>query len=177
MDIKKIPPGKNPPEDIYVVVEIPQDSPIKYELDKETGAVFVDRFLFTAMHYPFNYGFIPQTLADDGDPVDVLVISRYPVAPGSVIRCRPIGGLEMRDEGGVDTKLIAVPHSKIDPTFDEIKSVDDLPKALLDRIKHFFEHYKELEPGKWVKVEGFKGVQFAIEEIKKGIENYKKKNE
>ncbi len=174
MDIKKIPAGKNPPEDIYVVVEIPQDSPIKYELDKEAGAVFVDRFLFTAMHYPSNYGFIPQTLADDGDPVDVLVISRYPVAPSSVIRCRPIGGLEMRDEEGVDTKLIAVPHSKIDPTFDDIKSVDDLPKALLDRIKHFFEHYKELEPGKWVKVEGFKGLQFAIEEIKKGIENYKK---
>jgi Inorganic pyrophosphatase len=114
MDIKKIPPGKNPPEDIYVVVEIPQDSPIKYELDKETGAVFVDRFLFTAMHYPFNYGFIPQTLADDGDPVDVLVISRYPVAPGSVIvqTYRWFGDERRRS---VDTKLIAVPHSKIDP--------------------------------------------------------------
>lgn len=174
MDISKIPPGKNPPEDIYVVVEIPQDSSIKYELDKESGAVFVDRFLFTAMHYPFNYGFIPQTLADDGDPVDVLVISSYPVIPGSVIRCRPIGALQMRDEEGIDTKLLAVPHSKLDPTYEGIKSYQDLPKILLDKIKHFFEHYKELEPGKWVKVEEFKGVEFAYEEIRKGIENYKK---
>lgn len=174
MDISKIPPGKNPPEDIYVVVEIPQDSPIKYELDKESGAVFVDRFLFTAMHYPFNYGFIPQTLADDGDPVDVLVISSYPVIPGSVIRCRPIGALQMRDEEGIDTKLLAVPHSKLDPTYEGIKSYQDLPQILLNKIKHFFEHYKELEPGKWVKVEEFKGVEFAYEEIRKGIENYKK---
>ncbi len=175
MDLSKLPAGKNPPEDIYVVVEIPQGSGIKYEVDKESGAVFVDRFLFTAMYYPFNYGFIPQTLADDGDPVDVLVISREPVAPGSVIRCRPIGLLEMRDEEGIDTKLIAVPHSKLDPSYDHIKTVDDLPQIVKDRIKHFFEHYKELEPGKWVKVENFKGVQSAIEEIKKGLENYKSK--
>ena len=170
-----IPAGKNPPEDIYVVVEIPQGSGIKYEVDKESGAVFVDRFLFTAMYYPFNYGFIPQTLADDGDPVDVLVISREPVAPGSVIRCRPIGMLEMRDEEGIDTKLIAVPHSKLDPSYENIKTVDDLPDILREKIKHFFEHYKELEPGKWVKVESFKGLQGAIEEIKKGIENYRSK--
>ncbi|ADC88995.1 Inorganic diphosphatase [Thermocrinis albus DSM 14484] len=175
MSVRDLPPGKNPPEDIYVVIEIPQDSSIKYELDKESGVLFVDRFLFTAMHYPFNYGFIPQTLADDGDPVDVLVVSRYPVVPGSVLRCRPIGALQMRDEEGVDTKLIAVPHTKLDPTYDRVKTLDDLPPVVLDRIKHFFEHYKELEPGKWVKVEEFKGVQFAIEEIKKGIENYKKK--
>ncbi|MFN3265000.1 MAG: inorganic diphosphatase, partial [Aquificaceae bacterium] len=136
--------------------------------------VFVDRFLFTAMHYPFNYGFVPQTLADDGDPVDVLVISRYPVAPGSVLRCRPIGALQMRDEEGVDTKLLAVPHSKLDPTYDSIKSPEDLPEITLSRIKHFFEHYKELEPGKWVKVEGLKGVDFAYEEIRRGIENYRK---
>lgn len=174
MNLKNIPPGKNPPEDIYVVVEIPQDSPIKYELDKESGAVFVDRFLFTAMHYPFNYGFIPQTLADDGDPVDVLVVSRYPVVPGSVLRCRPVGALQMRDEEGEDTKLLAVPHSKLDPTYDSVKSYEDLPEITLNRIKHFFEHYKELEPGKWVKVEGFKGVEFAYEEIRRGIENYKK---
>ncbi|MEN3029063.1 MAG: inorganic diphosphatase [Aquificaceae bacterium] len=173
MDLKRISPGKNPPEDIYVVVEIPQDSPIKYELDKESGAVFVDRFLFTAMHYPFNYGFIPRTLAEDGDPVDVLVISRYPVAPGCVMRCRPIGALEMRDEEGLDTKLLAVPHSKLDPTYEGVKSYEDLPEMLLQRIKHFFEHYKELEPGKWVKVEGFKGVDFAYEEIRKGIQNYR----
>lgn len=174
MEVNKLKAGKNPPEDIFVVIEIPQDSPIKYELDKESGAVFVDRFLFTAMHYPFNYGFIPQTLADDGDPVDVLVVSRYPVTPGSVMRCRPIGALEMRDEEGVDTKLLAVPHSKLDPTYDGVKTFEDLPKALLDRIKHFFEHYKELEPGKWVKVEGFKGVDFAYEEIRKGMANYGK---
>ncbi len=175
MEVRNIPPGKNPPEDIYVVVEIPQGSGIKYEVDKETGAVFVDRFLFTAMYYPFNYGFIPQTLADDGDPVDVLVVSREPVVPGSVLRARPIGILEMRDEEGIDTKVIAVPHSKIDPSYEGVKTVDDLPDVVRDRIKHFFEHYKELEPGKWVKVESFKGVQAAIEEIKKGIENFKAK--
>ncbi|WP_461831620.1 inorganic diphosphatase [Aquifex sp.] len=174
MGYKDLPPGKNPPEDIYVVVEIPQGSGIKYELDKETGVIFVDRFLFTAMYYPFNYGFIPQTLADDGDPVDVLVISREPVAPGSVMRCRPIGMLEMRDEEGIDTKLIAVPHEKLDPSYSDIKTVDQLPEIIRERIKHFFEHYKELEPGKWVKVENWKGLQDAIEEIKKGIENYKK---
>ncbi|MCS6998625.1 MAG: inorganic diphosphatase [Aquificaceae bacterium] len=173
MELNKLAPGKNPPEDIYVVVEIPQDSPIKYELDKESGAVFVDRFLFTAMHYPFNYGFIPKTLAEDGDPVDVLVISRYPVMPGCVMRCRPIGALEMKDEEGLDTKLLAVPHSKLDPTYEGVKSYEDLPEVLLRKIKHFFEHYKELEPGKWVKVEGFKGVDFAYEEIRKGINNYK----
>ncbi len=176
MGYKDLPPGKNPPEDIYVVVEIPQGSGIKYELDKDTGVIFVDRFLFTAMYYPFNYGFIPQTLADDGDPVDVLVISREPVVPGSVIRCRPIGMLEMRDEEGIDTKLIAVPHEKLDPTYADIKTVDQLPEIIRERIKHFFEHYKELEPGKWVKVENWKGLQDAIEEIKKGIENYKKAN-
>ncbi|MCS7263026.1 MAG: inorganic diphosphatase [Aquificaceae bacterium] len=173
MDLSKLIPGKNPPEDIYVVVEIPQDSSIKYELDKESGALLVDRFLFTAMHYPFNYGFIPKTLAEDGDPVDVLVVSRYPVAPGSLVRCRPVGALEMRDEEGLDTKLLAVPHSKVDPTYEGVKSYQDLPQVLLERIKHFFEHYKELEPGKWVKVEGFKGVEFALEEIRKGIERYK----
>ncbi len=176
MGYKDLPPGKNPPEDIYVVVEIPQGSGIKYELDKDTGVIFVDRFLFTAMYYPFNYGFIPQTLADDGDPVDVLVISREPVVPGSVIRCRPIGMLEMRDEEGIDTKLIAVPHEKLDPTYADIKTVDQLPEIIREKIKHFFEHYKELEPGKWVKVENWKGLQDAIEEIKRGIENYKKAN-
>ena len=177
MIVSNIPAGKNPPEDIYVVVEIPQGSSIKYEVDKESGAVFVDRFLFTAMYYPFNYGFIPQTLADDGDPVDVLVISSQPVVPGSVLRCRPIGLLEMKDEEGIDTKLIAVPHSKLDPSYENIKTVEDLPQLWKDRIKHFFEHYKELEPGKWVKVENWKGIQDAIDEIKRGIENYKKNNE
>jgi len=177
MGYNELPPGKNPPEDIYVVIEIPQGSAVKYELDKDTGVIFVDRFLFTAMYYPFNYGFIPQTLADDGDPVDVLVISREPVVPGAVMRCRPIGMLEMRDEAGIDTKVIAVPHEKLDPSYSDIKTVDNLPEIIREKIKHFFEHYKELEPGKWVKVENWKGLQDAIEEIKKGIENYKKNKE
>ncbi|NPA54545.1 MAG: inorganic diphosphatase [Aquificae bacterium] len=175
MDLSKIPAGKNPPEDIYVVIEIPQGSGIKYEVDKESGAIFVDRFLYTAMYYPFNYGFIPNTLAEDGDPTDVLVISSEPVVPGSIIRSRPIGMLEMEDEEGIDTKVIAVPVSKLDKTFDNIKTVEDLPEAVLNKIKHFFEHYKELEPGKWVKVKSFKGVESAIEAIKSDLERYKNK--
>jgi inorganic pyrophosphatase len=174
MNLSLIPAGKNPPEDIYVVIEIPQGSGIKYEVDKKSGAVFVDRFLFTAMYYPFNYGFIPNTLADDGDPTDVLVISREPVFPGSVIRCRPIGMLEMEDEAGIDTKIIAVPVSKLDPTFDGIKEVNDLPEAMLNKIKHFFEHYKELESGKWVKVKSFKDSNEAKADIVKSIENFKR---
>jgi inorganic pyrophosphatase len=174
MDLSLIPAGKNPPEDIYVVIEIPQGSGIKYEVDKKSGAVFVDRFLFTAMYYPFNYGFIPNTLADDRDPTDVLVISREPVVPGSVIRCRPIGMLEMEDEEGIDTKIIAVPVSKLDPTFDSIKEVKDLPEAILNKIKHFFEHYKELESGKWVKVKSFKDSNEAKADIIKSIENFKR---
>ncbi|MCS7084179.1 MAG: inorganic diphosphatase, partial [Aquificaceae bacterium] len=142
---------------------------IKYELDKETNTLFVDRFLFTSMVYPFNYGFIPQTKADDGDPLDILVISRYGVVPGSVLRCRPIGALEMSDESGYDVKILAVVHSKLDPTFESIKDVSDLPQSTLDRIKHFFEHYKSIEPGKWVKVDSFKGVDFALDVIKKAI--------
>ena len=174
MNLSLIPAGKNPPEDIYVVVEIPQGSGIKYEVDKKSGAVFVDRFLFTAMYYPFNYGFIPNTLADDGDPTDVLVISREPVVPGSVIRCRPIGMLEMEDEEGIDTKIIAVPVSKLDPTFDNIEEIKDLPEATLNKIKHFFEHYKELESGKWVKVKSFRDSKEAKADIIKSIENFKK---
>ncbi|MCX7738762.1 MAG: inorganic diphosphatase [Hydrogenothermaceae bacterium] len=173
MDLKKIHAGKNPPEEIFVVIEIPQGSSIKYEVDKESGAVFVDRFLFTAMYYPFNYGFIPNTLADDGDPTDVLVISREPVVPGSIIRARPIGMLEMEDEEGVDTKIIAVPVSKLDNSYDSIKEVSDLPEAILNKIKHFFEHYKELEAGKWVKVKSFKDSTTAKEDIKKSINNFK----
>lgn len=173
MDLKKIPAGKNPPEDIYVVIEIPQSSSIKYEVDKESGAVFVDRFLFTAMYYPFNYGFIPNTLADDGDPTDVLVISREPVVPGSVVRARPIGMLEMEDEEGIDTKIIAVPVSKLDNTYENVKEVADLPEGVLNKIKHFFEHYKELESGKWVKVKSFKDSATAKADIQKAIESYK----
>ncbi len=171
MDVKKIPAGKNPPEDIYAVIEIPQGSNVKYEVDKESGAVFVDRFLFTPMFYPANYGFVPNTLADDGDPIDVLVISRQPVVPGSVIRCRPIGVLVMEDESGKDEKIIAVPVDKLDLTFKDVKEVEDLPEATLNEIKHFFEHYKDLEPGKWVKVKEFKGSSVAKEMIMNAIKN------
>ncbi len=174
MDVRKIPPGKNPPEDIYAVIEIPQGSNVKYELDKESGAIFVDRFLFTPMFYPANYGFIPGTLADDGDPLDVLVISNQPVVPGSVIRCRPIGVLIMEDEKGLDEKILAVPVSKLDAAFEGVKEFSDLPQSVLNQIKHFFEHYKDLEPGKWVKLKDYKGSDEAKKLIEKAVQNYGK---
>ena len=172
MDISKIPVGENPPHDINVVIEIPQHGdPIKYEVDKASGAIFVDRFMHTAMHYPCNYGFVPNTLSDDGDPVDVLVVSNFALMPGCVVRCRPVGVLKMEDEGGVDAKLIAVPVSKLKPVFDNVKEPTDLPKFLLDQIRHFFEHYKDLEPNKWVKVTGWGSADEAREEIVAGIAN------
>lgn len=149
-------PGKNPPEQVNVFVEIPQGSSIKYEFDKESGLIFVDRFLYTAFSYPFNYGFVPGTKADDGDPVDVLVLSDKSVAPGTVIPSVPIGMLEMEDEEGIDTKVIAVPTVKVDPFYGVWKDIGDVPQALKDKMKHFFEHYKELEPGKWVKIKDWK---------------------
>ncbi len=170
MDIKKISPGKNVPKDLFVVVEIPANSSIKYEIEKESGAIFVDRFLFTSMYYPFNYGFIPGTLAQDGDPVDVLVVSAQPVIPGSVIRCRPIGMLVMEDEAGMDEKVLAVPISKLDKSFEEIKEINDLPQITLDKVKHFFEHYKDLEPGKWVKLKDWKGRDEAEKYVTKSIQ-------
>lgn len=162
-------PGKNPPALINVFVEIPQDSGIKYELDKESGVIFVDRFLYTAFSYPFNYGFIPGTMAEDGDPVDVLVISSKSVHPGTVIPCVPIAMLEMEDEEGIDTKILAVPTAKVDPLYGVWKSMDDVPQAIKDKIKHFFEHYKELEPGKWVKIKDWKGQKDAFDAITKAI--------
>ncbi len=174
MNLEKLPPGKNPPDEIYVVVEIPMNSYVKYEVDKETGAIFVDRILYTAMIYPFNYGFIPSTLEEDGDPVDVLVLSHEPVFPGAVIPARPIGLLEMEDEEGPDSKVIAVPTVKIDPRWANVNSINDLPKAYLDKIKHFFEHYKELEPGKWVKVKEWKGPEEAKKRIIAAIDRFKK---
>jgi len=153
---------------INVIIEIPMNSnPIKYEFDKESAAIFVDRFINTAMFYPCNYGFIPHTLSGDGDPIDVLVVSNYPVIPNCVIRSRVIGVLLMEDESGLDEKIIAVPVSKLDKTFDSINNIDDLNQALKERIIHFFEHYKDLEKGKWVKVKGFEGInkaQILIEE-------------
>ena len=169
MDITKIPVGKNPPEEVNVFIEIPQGVSVKYELDKESGVVFVDRFLYTDMDYPFNYGFIPQTLAGDGDPIDVLVLSSKPVAVGVVIPARPIGMLAMTDEAGEDTKVVAVPSPKVDPKYADYNDIDDIPKKILDDIKYFFENYKKKEPGKWVKVSGWKGKKEALEDIKKAM--------
>ncbi|BAT18926.1 inorganic diphosphatase [Asaia bogorensis] len=165
MDVSKISPGKSVPDDINVVIEIPQGSSVKYEVDKESGAVFVDRFLFTPMYYPAAYGFIPNTLAADGDPADALVLAPGPIVPGAVIRARPIGMLKMEDESGQDEKIICVPHDKIHTQYTDVKTIDDLPEITLKAIGHFFERYKDLEPNKWVKVSGWAGP----EEAKKAI--------
>jgi len=169
MDLSKITAGKNPPEEINVFIEIPEGVSVKYELDKKSGAIFVDRFLYTEMEYPFNYGFIPNTLADDGDPIDVLVLSSKPVLPGVIIPARPIGMLEMEDEAGKDNKIIAVPLPKVDPKFKEYNDVSDIPKKTKDNLKYFFENYKKNEPGKWVKIKNWKGKKEALEDIKKAI--------
>src|SRR5207248_8303129 len=153
MDIAKIPVGRAPPHDINVVVEIPQGGePVKYELDKQSGAVFVDRFLHTAMVYPGNYGFVPHTLAEDGDPIDVLVVGAVGVVPGAVVRCRPLGALLMEDESGPDEKILAVPVDSLHPFYTRATSYRDLPPILCEQIAHFFAHYKDLEPGKWVRI-------------------------
>ena len=172
MDLSKIEVGSNP-DKLNVVIEIPYGSNIKYELDKESGAVVVDRVMYSAMFYPANYGFVPNTLSDDGDPADVLVINEYPLQAGSVIKARLIGVLIMEDESGMDEKLIAVPISKIDPRYDDIKSLNDLPKITLDRIKNFFETYKMLEPNKWVKVKEYQDLESAKAILDKAIKNYK----
>lgn len=169
MDIKKLTVGKNPPEEVNVFIEIPKGSNVKYELDKETGFIFVDRFFYTAMVIPQNYGFISQTLGEDGDPLDALVLSSEPVAPGVVIPSRVIGLLEMEDEAGIDTKIIAVPTEKIDPLFGEYSDVSQIPAAVKNKIKHFFENYKTLEPGKWVKVKEWRGRKEALEAVRKAI--------
>ena len=172
MDLSKIKVGSNP-DKINAVIEIPYGSNIKYEIDKASGALCVDRVLYGAMFYPANYGFVPNTLADDGDPADVLVLNEYPLAAGSVIPCRLIGVLMMEDESGIDEKLLAVPVSKIDPRFEGIKSISDLPKATLDKIKNFFETYKLLEPNKWVKVKDFASAAEAEKILDKAIKAYK----
>jgi inorganic pyrophosphatase len=175
MDFDKVPAGKSLPDDIYVVIEIPANSsPIKYEIDKDSHAVFVDRFMATPMFYPANYGYIPQTLSEDGDALDVLVVTPYPVVPGSVIRARPVGMLNMSDEAGKDAKLIAVPHDKLSAMYHKIKEVSDLPELLIKQIEHFFENYKDLEPGKWVKVDGWADAAAARAEIVKAAEAYTK---
>jgi len=170
MDVKKLSAGKDPAAGLVnVFIEIPKDSNIKYELDKESGIIMVDRFLYTAMNYPFNYGFVPNTLAEDGDPLDVLVLSHYPVAPGTVISSVVIGMLEMEDEEGIDTKIIAVPTKKIDPWYGVYQNITDVPNALKDKTRHFFENYKTLEPGKWVKLKEWKDKKTALAALKKTL--------
>ena len=166
MSLDRVPPGRNLPDDFNVVIEIPAHSdPIKYEVDKESGAIFVDRFINTPMHYPCNYGYIPHTLADDGDPADVLVVTPFPLQAGVVVRCRPLGVLKMNDEAGGDNKLLAAPISKTLPWYDHWRTYEDVGPHRLAQIQHFFEHYKDLEPGKWVKVSGWGGPEDARAEI------------
>ena len=175
MNFDNIPPGKEIPNDIYVAIEIPANSsPIKYEIDKESHAVFVDRFMATPMFYPANYGYVPNTLSEDGDPLDVLVVTPYPVVPGSVIRARPVGILNMSDEAGKDAKILAVPHSKLTTLYDKVENYSDLPELLIKQIEHFFENYKDLEAGKWVKVDGWDDAEAARQEVLKSVEAYKK---
>jgi inorganic pyrophosphatase len=173
MDVSKISSGRNPPDEVHVVIEIPQGGvPVKYELDKDSGALFVNRFLHTAMYYPANYGFIPNTLSEDGDAVDAMALSQVAVAPLAVIRCRPIGALLMEDEHGIDEKILAVPVDELNPYFDQIDDYTDLPPIMRDQIEHFFRHYKDLEKGKWVKLNGWADRNKAREMIIQGIARY-----
>jgi len=173
MSLDRVPAGKDVPNDCNVVIEIPMRAdPIKYEVDDETGAVFVDRFMATAMHYPCNYGYIPQTLADDGDPCDVLVLSPFPLITGVVVRCRPIGMLKLDDEAGGDSKILAVPIDKLSSLYRNVQSPRDLPELQTQQIAHFFEHYKDLEPGKWVRVGIWVGAEEAKREILGAVTRY-----
>jgi inorganic pyrophosphatase len=172
MGLDLVKAGRDVPNDVNVIIEIPaQADPVKFEVDKESGAIFVDRFMGASMRYPLNYGYVPHTISGDGDPVDVLVATPFPLFPGAVIRVRPVGVLKMEDDGGVDAKLIAVPVSKLTPLYDKVKSIDDLPELLVKQTVHFFEHYKDLEPGKWVKILGWGTVEEARKEILDGIAN------
>jgi inorganic pyrophosphatase len=176
MSLDNVTPGKKVPDSFNVIIEIPMNAdPIKYEVDKETGAIFVDRFMSTAMHYPTNYGYVPKTLSGDGDPVDVLVITPVPLIPGVVVPCRAIGILKMTDEAGEDGKVLAVPTDKILSLYSRWQKPEDLNPMRLKAIEHFFEHYKDLEPGKWVKVQGWHGVEAAHKEILDGIAAYNAK--
>lgn len=166
MNLDRVTSGKDVPNNVNVIIEIPANSdPVKYEMDKKTGAMFVDRFMNTAMRYPCNYGYVPRTLSADGDPVDVLVLTPYPLIPGSVIQCRPIGVLKMADESGDDAKVLAVPIDKLCKSYRAVENFRDLPQYILDQIAHFFEHYKDLDEGKWVRVQGWGGVDEAKAEI------------
>ena len=171
MNLANIPIGVNPPDDINVVIEVPLGGePIKYEVDKGSGAMFVDRFLYTATHYPCNYGFVPHTLSDDGDPLDVMCVGNRPLVPGAVLGVRPVGVLLMEDEAGIDEKILAVPSRRLTQYYDNVRDTNDLPQILLDRISHFFEQYKALEPDKWVKVLGWEDLDRARAMITDSIE-------
>jgi inorganic pyrophosphatase len=174
MGLELVQAGRNVPEDVNVIIEIPSRSSdaIKYEVDKETGCVMVDRFIATSMHYPCDYGYIPHTLSEDGDPVDVLVVSPFSLQPGIVIRCRPIGMLRMTDESGIDAKILAVPVDKLSTRYREVKKPDDLGKEFLASVEHFFQHYKDLEEGKWVKTNGWQGLDEAKKEILASVKRY-----
>ncbi len=173
MSLNAVPAGKNLPEEVNVIIEIPAHAdPVKYEVDKESGAIFVDRFMATCMHYPTNYGYVPHTLSEDGDPVDVLVLTPFPLLPGCVISCRPVGVLKMTDESGKDAKVIAVPKDKLSTIYRGVKEIDDVPQLLRDQIQHFFEHYKDLEPNKWVKIDAWEGAESAKEEIVSSVKRY-----
>jgi len=176
MDLSRIPIGRNPPHEVNVVIEIPQGgAPVKYEIDKASGAMFVDRFLHTAMFYPANYGFVPHTLSEDGDPIDVLVIGPTPVVSGCVLRARPIGALLMEDDKGLDEKVLAVPVDDLHPFYRNVSSLRDLPEIMLQQIEHFFVHYKDLEKGKWAKVQRWAEPLEAADLIKAAIERAKAK--
>ncbi len=174
MGLLNVEAGSKLPDEFNVIIEIPMTAdPVKYEVDKDTGTLHVDRFMTTAMHYPCNYGYVPQTLSDDGDPCDVLVMAPFPVLPGAVVKCRAVGMLQMEDEAGGDAKVLAVPVAKLLPNYAHIESVADLPEIDLQRIQHFFEHYKDLEKGKWVKVTGWVGVDAARAEIEQSFKRYR----
>ena len=173
MNLDRVTPGHNVPDEINVIIEIPAHSdPVKYEVDKETGAMFVDRFMGTAMHYPANYGYIPNSLSEDGDPLDVLVITPVPLISGSVMRCRPVSLLDMTDDCGPDPKVLAVPLDDMTNRYQQIRDKDDLPEQLLHQITHFYQHYKDLEENKWVKIEGWQSRDAACKEILASIERY-----
>jgi inorganic pyrophosphatase len=174
MDISKIAVGTNPPEDLNVIIEVQiGGEPIKYEMDKEAGCLVVDRFLHTPMRYPGNYGFVPHTLSDDGDPIDVLVANTRPIAPGALINVRPVGVLKMEDDGGMDEKIIAVPSTRLTKRYVHVHNASDLPIITTEQIQHFFQHYKDLEPGKWVKIIGWGDAEEAKKLIVEAIERYK----
>jgi inorganic pyrophosphatase len=175
MSLNDVPAGKNLPDEVNVIIEIPAySSPVKYEVDKDTGALFVDRFMATCMQYPANYGYVNKTLSADGDPVDVLVMSPHPLIAGSVIKCRPVGVLNMTDESGQDAKVIAVPVDKLSSIYTDVKNIEDVPALLKSQIEHFFSHYKDLEKGKWVKIEGWADIDAAKAEITSSVERYNK---